>query len=305
MQPGQSLSQLTSKILIGLENHFKINRPDLVLGHGDTTTCFTTAISSFYHHIPFYHVEAGLRTHRFTAPFPEEFNRQSVAPIASHHFAPTEHERVNLRNEGVSDDLITITGSTVHEAVEVIRSNLESFSDSNYCNFLGQKPVVAVTLHRREGLNSIEQTLNGIRLAAQRHPDAIFVCPVHPNPQVQTAFRECFAGSENVILIEPLPYPAFINLILRAKLVVTDSGGVQEEAAFLGKRVILARSETERLDGLSSGLVSLAGTSSNSIYHAITKNIGLETGTSLSENFSSGSKLPTHIIADRIERAAV
>ena len=269
MTPGQSLSQLTSKILVKLENHFHQEKSDLVLAHGDTTTCFATAVSSFYHQIPFFHVEAGLRTHRRSSPFPEEFNRQTIAPIATHHFAPTPLEKKNLLKDGVSPSAITVTGSTVHDAVRAMQSKMDPADQSNFPLLSGGRPLVVVTLHRRESAQVLENTLQGLKSAALNRRDALFICPVHPNPLVQKAFKTFLGGVENIILTEPLEYPQFVSLLLRARLVVTDSGGVQEEAAFLGKNVLLARCETERSDGFQTGLVKLVGSSSGNIQKSI------------------------------------
>jgi UDP-N-acetylglucosamine 2-epimerase (non-hydrolysing) len=302
MSPGQSLSSLTAKILNGLETYFQTRRPDIVLGHGDTTTCFATALSSFYHKIPFLHVEAGLRTYKLDTPFPEEFNRQSVAPLASHHFAPTECERQNLLNDGIKESSITVIGSTVHEAVELIRqrsNNMQSFP----FELPSGKKIVTVTLHRREGLNSLTQTLRGIRLAAQTSPDTLFICPVHPNPIVQASFNECLSGLNNIQLVAPLSYPSFINLLLRTDLILTDSGGVQEEGSFLGKRVLIARSETERLDGIKEGLVSLIGTDSDQIFENLNHHINLAPLNNLS--MKAPQRAATDIISDYIEQVAI
>ncbi len=301
MRPGQSLSSLTAKLLTGLEEYFKNRAPDVVLGHGDTTTCFATALSSFYHRVPFYHVEAGLRTFRIETPFPEEFNRQSVTPLAQHHFAPTEKERKNLLNDGIKPSSITVIGSTVHEAVELIR---ETIDEKNQLPFElpENKKIVAVTLHRREGLHTLETTLNGIRLAAQTRKDALFICPVHPNPLVQSIFKKCLSNIDNIRLVEPLSYPAFIKLLLQTQLVLTDSGGIQEEGSFLGKRILIARNETERLDGIKEGLVSIIGTSTDQIFSNLNENLNL-----VEDSFRIGKakKYATEIIADHIERAEI
>ncbi len=269
MSEGQTLSQLTAKLLVKLEDYFKQDKTDLVLAHGDTTTCFATAVSSFYHQIPFFHVEAGLRTHRLNSPFPEEFNRQTIAPIARHHFAPTGLERENLLRDGVSDAAITVTGSTVHEAVRTILSKPIPTSLPQSSILTDLRPLVVVTLHRREANASLENTLHGMRLAASHRPDVLFVCPVHPNPSVQNAFKKTLNGIENIILTEPLEYPQFLALLLKSQLVLTDSGGVQEEASYLGKKVLLARSETERTDGLHTGLVKLIGLDSHFIQRSL------------------------------------
>lgn len=281
-----------------LERCFKEKRPDIVLCHGDTTTCFAAAVSSFYHQIPFFHVEAGLRTHRLNSPFPEEFNRQTVAPIATHHFAPTDLERNNLIRDGVSSSSITVTGTTVHDAIDSILSKhgkSVSTVDSD------GRPVVTVTLHRRESNESIRQTLEGIRAAAHDEPQALFVCPVHPNPIVKNVFHRTLKGMENVLLTGPMDYPSFISLLLKTQVVVTDSGGVQEEAAFLGKRVLLARSETERMDGVESGLVKFVGHASNDIRQNIIDEL-VKSRDGLSPRMKS-IRSASDIISDHVERA--
>lgn len=300
MQRGQSLSSLTAKLLTGLEDYFGKQKPDLVLGHGDTTTCFATALSSFYHQIPFFHVEAGLRTFRLDTPFPEEFNRQSVAPLAYHHFAPSDIERRNLINDGIKTSKITIIGSTVFESLELIREK----STNNVLPFVihKDKKVVAVTLHRREGIHSLDRTLSGIRQVAQTRKDTLFICPVHPNPAVQSAFKKCLSDLDNVRLLEPMNYPDFISLLLSSNLILTDSGGVQEEASYLGKRILIARSETERLDGMENGLVTLVGTSSEQVFSQLNKNLdNIETHLITTLPKKSAST----IIADHIERAVI
>jgi len=301
MRAGQSLSSLTSTLLTQLEGCFNDEIPDLVLGHGDTTTCFTTALSCFYHRIPFFHVEAGLRTHLLDTPFPEEFNRQSIAPLARHHFAPTETERQNLLNEGIGISSITVTGSTVHDAVDLIRTK-NSPKNSLPFELPQDRKIVAVTLHRREGLHSLENTLHGIRLAAEARKDALFICPIHPNPIVQSVFRKCLVDLENVKLVQALDYASFIKLLLKTHLVLTDSGGVQEEASFLGKRTLIARTKTERDDGIKDGLASLVGVNPEHIFSSISKNLDYD---SASVCFNRLEKRSTEIITDYIEKAAV
>jgi len=298
MRPGQSLSQLTSRLLVQLENQFSQNRPDLILAHGDTTTCFATAVSSFYHQIPFYHVEAGLRTYRLNSPFPEEFNRQTIAPIAHHHFAPTDFEKENLLRDGISSHAITVTGSTVHEAVSAMRSKVKT--KKLPFKIRDNRPVVVVTLHRRESSHALETTLLGLKSAATTQRDALFICPVHPNPTVQSAFQTYMCGLDNVILTPPLEYPQFISLLLQARLIVTDSGGVQEEAAFLGKPVLLAREETERLDGLHSGLVQIMGLSPEGIMTSISHRL-LSQEINVNTGFARSSHLPaSEVIAHEV-----
>ncbi len=302
MSPGQSLSQLTSKILVKLENQFHYNKPDLVLAHGDTTTCFATAVSSFYHQIPFFHVEAGFRTHRLNSPFPEEFNRQTIAPIATHHFAPTSVEKENLLKDGISSSAITIIGSTIHEAVRAMRSKVGSSNETKFPFLAGPRPLVVVTLHRRESAQVLEDTLQGLKKAADSRPDAIFVCPVHPNPLVQNAFKSFLGKSPNIILTEPFDYPHFVSLLLRAQLVVTDSGGVQEEAAFLGKKVLLARSETERNDGFQEGLVKLVGLSPENIHTSILKDLSAHDSQYEANELGILKRPASEIISDEVLR---
>ena len=299
MRSGQSLSELTAHLLIKLESHFKAQKPDIILAHGDTTTCFATALSSFYHHIPFFHVEAGLRTHRLNSPFPEEFNRQTTAPIATHHFAPTDLEKDNLLRDGITSSRITVSGTTVHEAVDSMVAKAKNATLLAKIDFEG-RPLVAVTLHRREAAQSIHQTLAGIKTAALERPEALFICPVHPNPKVREAFQ-LLKNLKNVILMDPMNYPSFISLLLKSDLVITDSGGVQEEAAFLGKPVLLARSETERADGLESGLVKLVGQNSQAIRQNILE--GLSKQQKIATHVFRPSRSASVIISDYVEKA--
>jgi UDP-N-acetylglucosamine 2-epimerase (non-hydrolysing) len=251
MRPGQSLGSLTSRILSRLDRYLEERRPAAVLGHGDTTSTLSAALGAFYRQIPFFHVEAGLRSGNLLAPYPEEFNRRSVAPLAALHFAPTAKEKNNLLQAGVPAHLISVTGSTIQDAVNFALSR-ESRPEPG-------APYVLVTLHRREALGTLEATLSALDALARERPGLRFLCPLHPNPAVRASFRRILTGRANVHLREPLPYPDFLRALAGAKLVVTDSGGVQEEAAFLGKRTLLARAETERADGIAEGLVHLAG----------------------------------------------
>ena len=297
MRAGQTLSQLTGNLLFKLEEHFKSSPADLILAHGDTTTCFATAISSFYHKIPFFHVEAGLRTYRLNSPFPEEFNRQTIAPIAAHHFAPTDLEKNNLVKDGISTSRITISGTTVHDAVMSMKNRTKNnlISEVDFQN----RPIVTVTLHRREADQLIYQTLDGIKTAAQEKFDILFFCPVHPNPKIKEAFQT-LKGLKNVFLTEPMDYPNFISLLMKSTLVVTDSGGVQEEAAFLGKSVLIARAETERTDGMESGLVKLVGNSAKQVHQSIIEEISNKK----THGFYSSRPSPSasKIISDYVEK---
>ena len=282
MTPTQSLSSLTSKLLIKLESHFKNQRPDLILAHGDTTTSLSIAISSFYHQIPFFHAEAGLRTYQLNSPFPEEFNRQMIAPIASHHFAPTIIERENLLKDGIPKSNITVTGSTIHDAVRSMRSNLKPADETDYPLLKRNRPLVVVILHRREMSQNLEKILLGIKIAATNHEKAVFICPIHPNPKIQKLFRNILGSIKNIILTEPLSYPQFISLLLRAKVIITDSGGVQEEAVFLGKKVLLARTTTERRDGIQEGLLKIMGQDTEQVVTTLNQELNEPDKTTLS-----------------------
>jgi UDP-N-acetylglucosamine 2-epimerase (non-hydrolysing) len=303
MRHGQSLSGLTCSILQGLETAHRQRRPDLVLVHGDTTTCFTTALSCFYQGIPVAHVEAGLRTYRLDSPFPEEFNRQSVARLACCHFAPNEEARQNLITEGVSSSQICVTGGST--TIDAIRQITSSFSIEPLPPRLAGRPsqkLSLITLHRRESDGeTLRALLTGIREAAQANSDTLFVYPVHPNPGVKHAAHEILRDVSNVRLTPPLEYRVFIQLLLRSQVVLTDSGGIQEEATYLGKKVLLLRERTERSEGIEEGLVRLAGTHPESVKSAIS--LALQCGDERSRALPHPSGVsPSRIIADELRR---
>ncbi|RYZ94802.1 MAG: UDP-N-acetylglucosamine 2-epimerase (non-hydrolyzing), partial [Proteobacteria bacterium] len=250
MRPGQSLGRLTARLLVKLESALVATAPNLVIGHGDTTSCLAAAMASFYQKIPFFHVEAGLRSGKLNAPYPEEFNRRSVAPLATHHFANSTRERENLLADGIDERKITVTGSTIEDA-------LYHLKPPDLRPVRSRPRNVMVTLHRREGLQALDAILEEVALAAEMRPEIHFLCPLHPNPAVRFAFHCALGALPNVSLTDPMPYANFLNALSRADLVITDSGGVQEEAALLCRPVLLARDETERSDGIKSGLVAL------------------------------------------------
>lgn len=252
MKTQQSLSGLTRRILAAWEQEFKKNRPSLVLGHGDTTTCFATALACFYHRIPFAHIEAGLRTYRLDSPYPEEFNRQVVAQISSLHFSPSEQAKRNLMEEGVDPARVVITGNSALDSLEEVRSQLSLES----AIVSGKKALV--TLHRRESdVTSLKEIASRLRSVAEEFRDVRFVLPLHPNPDVQTLVKGVFGSLDNFEIHEPMPYPSFIRNLLESQVVLTDSGGVQEEAEYLGRNVLLLRDHTERQEGLLSGAVRI------------------------------------------------
>ncbi|HEY6344922.1 MAG TPA: UDP-N-acetylglucosamine 2-epimerase (non-hydrolyzing) [Bryobacteraceae bacterium] len=258
MRPGQDLFESTSRIVAALEPVLQRESPDCVLVQGDTTTTFCAALAAFYKRIPVGHVEAGLRTGDFSQPFPEEMNRALTGRLASLHFAPTEGAAQNLLREGVSPENIFVTGNTGIDAVLQVRDALGP------CSKTGKKLIV-VTAHRREtfgeGLESICRAL--ARLAAR--PDIEIIYSVHPNPNVQDPVRRLLREVPNIRLIDPLPFVPFVDLMRRAHVLLTDSGGIQEEAPSLGKPVLVMREKTERPEAVIAGTARLVGASEERI----------------------------------------
>ncbi len=265
MEHGQGLGSLTSRAISSLEGILQEAKPDAVLVHGDTTTTFSAALAAFYAQIPVGHVEAGLRTRDIYSPFPEEFNRQAVSRIARWNFAPTAQTKQNLINEGVDKNHVTVTGNTIVDAIgllsEQFKNGLLESSKEGINNLLGFDPeikkTVLVTTHRRENLGEgISSIFTAVQNLSESFPDVAFVLPLHPNPSVRSAAIH-LELIENVILINPLSYPKFLLLLNASHLVITDSGGIQEEAVTLGKKVIVARGDTERKEGLDAAEIIL------------------------------------------------
>lgn len=278
MKPGQDLYDVTSRVLNGMRDVLERSRPDCVLVHGDTTTSTASALAAFYARIPVGHVEAGLRTHNVMSPWPEEMNRQITGRIASLHFAPTDTARENLIKEGIEDSRIAVTGNTVIDALRLVVDRIASddalangldkmLDDAGYdCRRIrGGRRMVLVTGHRREnfgdGFLSICRALKSL---AETHADTDFVYPMHLNPNVRKPIEQVFGhdncGLENMFFIEPLEYLSFVRLMSQAHIVLTDSGGIQEEAPGLGKPVLVMRDTTERPEALCAGTVKLVGT---------------------------------------------
>lgn len=248
MSENQSLSEVTGRILDGLDRLFERERPDAVLVHGDTTTCFASALAAFYRGIPVVHVEAGLRSHRLDSPFPEELNRQLVSRFASLHLAPDEDARRNLIAEGVPREKIFVVGSTIADALRHVLPH-PGFTEGD---------CVLVTIHRRENRDGrLGQVLEALRDGAVTHPEHLFVFPVHPHAGLRRAVEETLGDLPNVRLLEPLPYREFARFLDAARAIVTDSGGVQEEAALLGKPVLVVRTATERKRTAGARLVDV------------------------------------------------
>ena len=276
MKHGQDLTDVAAAILVGMRDVFLDYKPDLVLVHGDTATTLATAIAAFYAKIPIGHVEAGLRTHDINAPFPEEFNRQVASKIARWHFAPTESSRANLIGEGYSASEIAVTGNTVIDSLFWVLKRLDDNSDrkKRIVQSLGKElpfdwqnsKYVLITGHRREnfgeGFINICQALAEL---AQKYPDVNFVYPVHLNPNVQDPVISLLSKIENIHLIPPLDYEPFVYLLEGCYLVLTDSGGIQEEAPSLGKPVLVMREVTERPEAVDAGTVKLVGANKTKI----------------------------------------
>ena len=264
MQQGQTLSDVTARVLRGLGGVLVEAEPDLVLVHGDTTTTFAGALSAFYHKIPVGHVEEGLRTYDRWSPFPEELNRCLVGRLASFHFAPTARNRANLEREAV-EGRIFVTGNTVIDAMRYTVNDKPFASDAlNGIDF--SRRVVALTCHRRENYGApMDHIFSAVRAMAEEFPDVTVVYPVHPSPVVRSAAKSHLDGIENVLLIEPLDAMDMHRLMDRSYMVMTDSGGLQEEAPALGKPVLVLRRETERPEAVEAGTVALAGTERDAI----------------------------------------
>lgn len=258
MEPQQTLASLTARLLQGLDPLLAEHRPDLVLAQGDTTTVMATALACFYRGIRFGHVEAGLRTHDLRYPFPEEFNRVVAGHLASLHFAPTERARAALLRQGVPDETIHVTGNTVIDALLQVAARTDLSAE--YPRHPGHR-LVLLTAHRRENLGApLRNICMAIRTLHARYPDVEFVYPLHPNPLIGQMVRPLLSGLERVHLIPAVGYLDMTSLLKRCLFVLTDSGGLQEEAPALGKPVLVLRDETERPEAIESGMARLVGT---------------------------------------------
>ncbi len=278
MQQGQDLYDVTSRVLLGMRDVLRRARPDIVLVHGDTTTSTAAALAAFYEQIPVGHVEAGLRTHDIYSPWPEEMNRQITGRIATYHFSPTPLSRANLTAEGVADEKIVVTGNTVIDALYMVVDKIKSDEslDAELGNVLREaayaparlsdgRRMVLITGHRRENFGEgFINMCRAIKHLTERYPEVDFVYPMHLNPNVRKPIHEVFGEDltnlGNMFFIEPLEYLSFVYLMEKADVVLTDSGGIQEEAPGLGKPVLVMRDTTERPEALSAGTVRLVGT---------------------------------------------
>lgn len=262
MLPGQSLAQTTARVMQGLERVLRESRPDIVLVQGDTTTTLCGALAAFYERIPVGHVEAGLRTWDPAQPFPEEMNRVLTSRLATLHFAATEWAAANLLKEGVDAARITVTGNTGIDAVLWVRDRLEEGSLGGWsgASLEGTRKLIVVTAHRRESFGAGFERICAALARLSERDDVQIVYPVHPNPNVQGPVRRLLGGRRNIVLAEPLEYVPFVDLMRRAWILITDSGGIQEEGPSLGKPILVLREKTERPEAVQAGTVKLVGT---------------------------------------------
>lgn len=269
MSQGQTLSSITSKALLGLENIIKEVNPNIILVHGDTTTTFAGALAAFYNQVDIGHVEAGLRTWNKYSPYPEEMNRQMVGVMADMHFAPTENSKNNLLKEGKLEKNIYVTGNT---AIDALTTTVKKDYTHPIFEWIGNDRLILLTAHRRENLGEpMRHMFKAIKKVVDEHRDVKVVYPVHLNPKVKEVADEILGNDEKIKLIEPLEVIDFHNFINKACIILTDSGGIQEEAPSLGKPVLVLRDTTERPEGIVAGTLKLAGTEEDKIYQLTTE----------------------------------
>lgn len=267
MKKGQTLSDITTRVLQGIQSVIQEVKPDIVLVHGDTTTTFAGALAAFYNQVPIGHVEAGLRTYNKYSPFPEEANRQFVGTIADIHFAPTEISKLNLMKEGKEESSIVVTGNT---AIDALNTTVRDDYNHEVLNWVGQDKMIMLTAHRRENLGEpMKNMFKAIKRIIEKYNDVKVIYPVHLNPIVKATAEEILGDCDRVKLINPLEVLDFHNLLNKSYLILTDSGGIQEEAPSLGKPVIVLRDTTERPEGIKAGTLKLAGTDEEVIYNMI------------------------------------
>lgn len=269
MKEKQTLFDVTVGVLENIKTVLLAEKPDVVLVHGDTTTTFATALACFYLQIPVGHVEAGLRTYDITSPYPEEFNRQAVSIITKCHFAPTETSKANLVREGKDERTIFVTGNT---AIDALKTTVRADYSHPQLEWAADGRLILITAHRRENLGEpMHHMFRAIRRVMEEHPDVKAIYPIHMNPSVRAAAQEELADFSRIRLIEPLDVIDFHNFMARSDLILTDSGGIQEEAPSLGKPVLVMRETTERPEGIQAGTLKLVGTSEENIYREFTR----------------------------------
>jgi UDP-N-acetylglucosamine 2-epimerase (non-hydrolysing) len=265
MKEKQTLFDVTINILEKMKVVLEKERPDVVLVHGDTSTTFVTALACFYMQVPVGHVEAGLRTYNIYSPFPEEFNRQAVSIIAKYNFAPTELSKENLIKEGKDPDSIYVTGNT---AIDALKTTVRDDYAHDQLDWVSDSRLILITAHRRENLGSpMRNMFRAIKRIVDEYPDIKVIYPIHMNPVVREIANEILGNSDRIRIIEPLEVLDFHNFLARSYLVLTDSGGIQEEAPSLGKPVLVMRDTTERPEGIAAGTLKLVGTNEETIYN--------------------------------------
>lgn len=268
MKPGQTLFDVTSDVLLKIKAVLEIEKPDVVLVHGDTTTSFAAALAAFYLQIPIGHVEAGLRTHNMYSPWPEEFNRQAVDLITQYYFAPTEKSKQNLIDEEKPEEQIFVTGNT---GIDALKTTVQEDYTHPELEWSKDSRLILITAHRRENLGEpMHHMFRAIRRVMEGHPDTKAIYPIHMNPKVRKAAHEELDGFDRLHIIDPLEVLDFHNFMARSYLILTDSGGIQEEAPSLGKPVLVMRDTTERPEGVDAGTLKLVGTDEEVIYQAFT-----------------------------------
>lgn len=301
MRPGQTLFDVTSDVLLRLKAILENEKPDVVLVHGDTSTSFAAALACFYLQIPIGHVEAGLRTHDIYSPWPEEFNRQAVDIISEYYFAPTERSKQNLIDEGKSTQKIWVTGNTGIDALRTTVCGTYSHSELDWAN--GSR-LILITAHRRENLGEpMHRMFRAIRRVMEEHPDTKAIYPIHMNPLVRKAAHEELDGFERLHIIDPLEVLDFHNFMAASYLILTDSGGIQEEAPGLGKPVLVMRDTTERPEGIEAGTLKLVGTKEDVIYREFSRLLSDETEYAAMSNASNpyGDGRASEYIANVLE----
>ena len=269
MKQGQTLSEITSRVLLGLEEVIKKEKPNIILVHGDTTTTFAGALAAFYNGVDIGHVEAGLRTWDKYSPFPEEMNRQMVDGMTDMYFAPTEVSKNNLLQENISEDKIYVTGNT---AIDAMKTTIKEDYNNEIFDWIGNDKLILLTAHRRENLGEpMRHIFRAVKRIVEEYPDVKVVYPIHLNPKVREVANEVFEGIDRVRLIEPLEVIDFHNFQNKSYIILTDSGGIQEEAPSLGKPVLVLRDTTERPEGIEAGTLKLVGTDEETIYRETKK----------------------------------
>lgn len=266
MKQRQTLFDVTTNILNGIKEVLDTEKPDVVLVHGDTSTTFVTALACFYLQIPVGHVEAGLRTYNIYSPYPEEFNRQAVGIISQFNFAPTEHSKANLLKEGKNPNTIYVTGNT---AIDALKTTVRGDYTHPELEWAEDSRLIMITAHRRENLGEpMEHMFRAIRRVMDEHPDVKAIYPIHMNPLVRETADSILGGYDRIHIIEPLDVLDFHNFLAKSYMILTDSGGIQEEAPSLGKPVLVMRDTTERHEGIAAGVLKLVGTDEETIYNS-------------------------------------